>query len=376
MIAGSIFLTLIYGNAPVFRKLETLAGDFIMRVREPKGNTDVVIVRITDDDYKKCFGGNSPLDPAMVNQIIAAIAAGKPKVIGVALDTSSQSFQSLKPSPDWPPIVWARDASYSNIHEKYLLSGALGEKTPVVSYGLVSLKPDSDGVIRRYSRWYDTDARPAPAPSLPWAMLQKFRNDQSPQSAPDFKGEFLINYAGPPMSQHFFIAPVSTIKGVCGNSDLEANNDEPKMSEQVMLGKRTIFENKMVILGGDYGAQDEHNTPVGWMIGAEVLGSITETELQGGGRKPVGKVAIALLAIFDSMVLLSLIHLFGLGKTLLMSIILVPTLAVLLSLLLFGSVHYAGTLLVVLITVLSYEVYEKGKDYFKKWREQAADELK
>jgi CHASE2 domain-containing sensor protein len=368
-------LTLIYGNAPVFKKLETLAGDFIMLAREPEGDSDVAIVRITDDDYKQCFGGKSPLDPVQVHQIIGVIAAGKPKVIGVALDTSTPSFQSLRPPPDWPPIVWARDAFYSDVHEKYLLSGALGEKTPEVSYGLVALKPDSDGVIRRYSRWYDTDAGPKPAPSLPWAMLQKFRNDQSSPSDPDFKEQFLINYGGRPMSQHFLMAPISTIRGMCGNNEVEANDSGAK-SEQAGLPKRSTFENKMVILGGDYKAEDEHNTPVGTMIGSEVLAWILETEQQGGGRKPVGKVAIALLAIFDSIVLLSLIHLFGLGKTLLMSTILIPTLAVLLSLLLFGSVHYAGTLLVILLAVLSYEVYEKGKGYYKKWREKTAEQLR
>jgi CHASE2 domain-containing sensor protein len=359
IIVASIFLTLIYGNTPVFRKLENLVSDSMMRIREPQGTSNIVIVRITDDYYKKEFGGKSPLDPEKLNQIIGAIAAGRPKVIGVALDTSSETFKSLSRTPDWPPIIWARDATYSSVHGKYLLSGVLGIDSPSVSYGLVVLKLDSDAVIRRYSRWYDTDA--GPVPSLPWAMLKKFRNDERQLSAaPDFKDEFLINYVGPANSPYFTHVPVEHLD---------------KMRKQG-IGESSIFENRMVILSGDYGAQDEHNTPVGRMIGAEVLASIAETEQQGGGRKPAGKVAIALLAIFDSIVLLSLIHVFGLGKTLLMSVVLVPVLALLFSVVLFGSLYYAGTLAVVLIAVLSYEVYETGKVYFKKWREQAADELK
>lgn len=83
-----------------------------------------------------------------------------------------------------------------------------------------------------------------------------------------------------------------------------------------------------MILGGDYAVQDEHDTPVGWMTGSQILASIIETERRGGGRKPIGTVAVVLLAIFDSIVLLFLIHLLGLKKTLLLSIVLIPALAI------------------------------------------------
>ena len=71
--------------------------------------------------------------------------------------------------------------------------------------------------------------------------------------------------------------------------------------------------------------------------------------------------------------LLSLIYLFGFWRTIVVSIVLIPTLGVLLSLLLFGSLNYAGTLVIGLLAVLSYEIYERAKDHFKKWRETAVD---
>jgi hypothetical protein len=95
-----------------------------------------------------------------------------------------------------------------------------------------------------------------------------------------------------------------------------------------------------------------------------------------GGRTPIGTLAFILLAVVDSIVLLFLIHILGLGRTLLFSIVIIPVLAALFSLLLFGSVGYSGTFLLILIAVLAHQVYEKGKDYFKKWREQAAEEIK
>jgi CHASE2 domain-containing sensor protein len=360
VIAGSIFLTLIYGNADLFRKLEKIALAFEMRVRAPAGDSRVVIVRITDEDYQKYFGGKSPLDPARVHDIIDKIATAGPTVIAVDLDTSAEAFQSFQPAPDWPPVIWARNATYSNVREKYLLSGVLGRDTRLVPSGLVTLKLDSDGTIRRYARFYDTNV--GPVPSLPEEVLKKFPGyERRAPATPDFKEEFLINYPGPAESEYFFRIPVWQLY---------------EMSDQGRLGEGNLFENKMVILGGDYAVQDEHDTPVGWMTGSQILASIIETERRGGGRQPIGTVAVVLLAVVDSIVLLFLIHILGLGRTLLLSIVIIPVLAALLSLLFFGSVGYSGTFLIILIAVLAQQVYEKGKDYFKKWREQAAEEIK
>jgi hypothetical protein len=360
VVAGSIFLTLIYGDADLFRKLERMALAFEMRANAPAEDSRVVIVRITDEDYLKYFGGKSPLDPTRVRDIIDKIASAGPKVIAVDLDTSSKAFQCFQPSPYWPPVVWARNATYSNVRKKYLLAGVLGKDTPLAPYGLVTLKLDSDGTIRRYARFYDTNV--GTAPSLPAEVLKKFRGDEGrPPAAPDFKEEFLINYPGPAESEYFQRPTVSQLY---------------EMASYGKWGEGNLFENNMVILGGDYAVQDEHDTPVGWMTGSQILASIIETERRGGGRKPIGTLAFVLLAIVDSVVLLFLIHILGLGRTLLFSIVIVPVLAALFSLLLFGSVGYSGTFLLILLAVLAHQGYEKGKDYFKKWREQAAEEIK
>lgn len=359
VIIGSIFLTIIYGDAEFFRKLEKLALAFEMRVMAPADESRVVIVSINDDDYQKYFGGKSPLDPNRVRDIIDKIASAGPKVIAVDLETSSEAFQSLQPAPDWPPVVWARNATYSNIRKKYLLSGVLGRDVPLAPYGLVTLKLDSDGAIRRYTRYYDTNI--GTALSLPLAVLKKFDGDEShAPAAPDFEEEFLINYPGPAESRYFQQPTVSQLY---------------QMASYDKWGKDNLFKNNVVILGGDYAVQDEHDTPVGWMTGSQILASIIETERRGGGRKSIGIVAVVLLAIFDSVVLLFLIHIFGLGRALLLSIVLVPMLAILLSFLFFGSVSYSGTFLIILLAVLAHQVYDKGKDYFKKLREQAAEDV-
>lgn len=360
IIIGSIFLTLIYGDTNLFRKLEGTALAFEMRVRAAPKDRQVVIVRITDEDYQKYFGGKSPLDPARVHDILDKIATAGPTVIAVDLNTSAEAFQSFQSAPNWPPVIWARDATYSHVRGKYLLSGVLGRDSPLVPSGLVTFPLDSGGAVRSYVRFYDTNV--GSAPSLAEEVLKKYSgSERRPPDAPDFKEELLINYPGSAESEYFFRVPVRQLY---------------EMSDQGRLGKGTFFENKIVILGGDYAVQDEHDTPVGWMTGSQILASIIETERLGGGRRPMGIVAVVLLAIIDSVVLLFLIHILGLGRTLLLSIVIIPVLAVLLSLLLFGSIVYSGTFLIILIAVLAQQVYEKGKDYFKKWREQVADEIK
>jgi CHASE2 domain-containing sensor protein len=358
-ILVSLLITLLYADSALFRKLETGALDLRMFFNKSPEDSNVVIVRITDADYRNHFGGKSPLDPVKLREIIGVIAAAKPKVIGIALDTSASEFQTLDIPPGWPPVVWARGSVYSNVRRKHLLSGALGRQSPSASCGLVAFKLDTDGAIRRYARWYDTDA--GAAPSLPWAVLRKFRNDESrADAAPDFEEEFLIDYPGPPDSYHFLETTVAALL-------------DPRRSA---WADDNIFKDNMVLLGGDYAAQDEHDTPVGWMLGVEILASVIETEQRGVRRKPFGIAEITLLTLAAGVVLLLLIHMFVGRKALLLGVVFIVAGALVCGLLLLGSLYYVGHFLLVLVAVLLHQAYEWGKDYLGKRREQATDELK
>lgn len=359
-ILVSLLITLLYGDTPLFRKLETGVFDLHMFFNKPPEDSKVVIVRITDADYQNHFGGKSPLNPVKLREIIGAIVSVKPRAIGVALDTSPSEFQTLDVPPEWPPIVWARGSVYSNLRRKHLLSGALGRYNPPMSCcGVVELERDPDGAIRRYARWYDTDA--GAMPSLPWAVLMKFRNEESrPEAAHDFEEEFLIDYPGPPSSHYFVETTVSALL-------------DPRRQA---LADNNIFKDNIVLLGGDYGVQDEHDTPVGWMLGAEILASIIETEQRGDRRRPLGTAEILLLAAAAGVVLSLLIHLFAKRKLLFAGVVTVVAGVLMYGLLLLGSLHYVGHFLLVFVAVLLHQAYEWGKEYLGKRRGQAADELK
>ena len=85
--------------------------------------------------------------------LIDAIASGGPKVIGVDLDTASETFQQLRTPEHWPPIVWGQGVKEKDHHFE-LLPVLGGQKLNRASdhTGIAALPQDSDGVVRRYVR--------------------------------------------------------------------------------------------------------------------------------------------------------------------------------------------------------------------------------
>src|SRR5437870_1643195 len=61
-IASAIPITFLLNSVGVFRHLELPIIDAQMHLRAAPGESDVVIVRITEADYRKDFQGKSPLD--------------------------------------------------------------------------------------------------------------------------------------------------------------------------------------------------------------------------------------------------------------------------------------------------------------------------
>jgi|SRR6185369_1173794 len=357
VLLGSLFLTLLYSDTALFRKLGTTALDLNMSVRAPALSKNVTIVTITEDDYQKQFGGKSPLNPDELKKVLEAIAAAGPKAIGVDIDTSASEFQNFVLPAGLPPVIWAREVRYSNRDETYRMFKVLGQQNPNQPYGAVTLKRDKDGAIRRYQRWYRVNNEVIP--SLPWQIIQVLRTGKSTQgNANESAEEMLIDYPAPSKTHPFIQVPVSAVLEWSKQGFPENNS----------------LKGRVVLLGGDYAAGDEHDTPVGWMLGTEVLASIIETELSGGGKKPAGVLVILLLIIFDSVLLLLLLQLLGLWKTLVFSLGIIPVLAFVSSYLLFGSAAYIGYFLLVLTAILLHQLYEKGKEYLKKLKEQTAEQ--
>lgn len=362
VILSAVALTLFFSRAGYLRELETSALDTVMRLKSvPEGERKIVIVRISDQDYRQLFNEKSPLDPEKLSTLIAAIACGQPKVIGIDIETSDLSFKDMvipgcKQGEQLhrPPIVWARDAVFSHRDNRQHVGRVLGgaETTPQPLSGVVVLKQDNDQALRRYQRLYNTDE--GLLPSFSWAIVRAY-DERLEQLLGASEQELLISYAGDP--QH------------SGLTYIDAGNIL-KFAEEADWPNNTLIRDHIVLLGGDYAVQDEHDTPMGWMLGVEVQGQIIQTELQGGGWRPASRFVIAILEILDGLVLVLLFHFYRLRKALLIAIVVAPLLALICSFLTFGSFALWAYYLPILIAVLLHQLYDQGKEYLKHLRER------
>ncbi|MGB9180762.1 MAG: CHASE2 domain-containing protein [Pyrinomonadaceae bacterium] len=340
-----IVLTFALSRSGFFRQLETYALDTQVRLQGTAEDSDVAIVRINDEDYANLFHDKSPLDQAVLQKVISAIAAGKPRVIAIDIDTSAPEFRELHPAPDWPKIVWARNGHFSNIDGKYHLTQVLGEQQPNALNGLVVLQLDPDGAIRRYPRLCETDR--GRLDSLPWAVAKEFDPAEAAKRNPSTVGLF-INFAGDNEGSHRLHFTASRI--------LELADGPGWQSE-------SPIKDKVVLLGGAYGATDEHDTPLGWMLGMEALAYAIETELHGGGLSPPSPILITALGGMVGVALLLLFQHFTPPKAFLISVFVIPVLGMLSSLMTFRTMAFWAYFVPIPLAVLGQEVYVKVKDY-------------
>ena len=126
------------------------------------------------------------------------------------------------------------------------------------------------------------------------------------------------------------------------------------------------IKDKIVLIGGAYTASDEHETPLGWMLGVEVLAYAIETELHGGGMKPASPVTITLLGGFVGLVLLLLFQHFTPTKALLLSFPTILLLGMVCSLLTFRTIAFWAYFVPIQLAVLVQEGYVQAKDYRKR----------
>jgi len=355
IIGVAILLTFVFSQQGLLRKFETTALDTTMRLQSKRLQNEIAVVRITDEDYKDRFHAKSPLDPDALQEIVDAIARGKPRIIGVDIDTSASAFTKLQSPPIPVPVIWARTGAYSNLRKQVHLFDYLGGNNPGGASGLVLFKVDEDGALRRYSRIVPTNM--GPFPSLSWAIIKQLGADKS-KNLTESEEELFINYV-----------------------DSSWDSRQVNISSQEIVNLSTtegfqtdgILKDKIVLLGGDYAVQDEHDTPLGWMIGVHALKQIIATELEGGGPRPASTMSIVLLELVDGFVLLLLFQIFRLRKAVIISVFLIPFLALVCSLLAFRSFAQWAYFVPILVLILGHQLYERVKDYFKKLPEQIAD---
>jgi hypothetical protein len=339
---------------------ETAGLDTFNLLQSGKEATDVVLLGINDEDYedKQLFSGTSPLRCETVQKIIEAIATGRPRVIGVDLDTSSPQFACLQIPDDWPPIVWAEDGIWDEKAKGFVEVRCLAGNGPARNrdeYGLARTPLDrSDGIARRYRRELPLK-NGGHIPSLPWAVLQAAAGAgcQKCQSAIDHAPHepergLVLNFAG-----RRFADPLSV-------RYLLQIADTPGWRENGPL------KDKIVLLGGYYWqARDSLVTPIGSVPSLNIVSQAIETELRGGGIRPFNEAVAVVLDILGGILIVFINYRFHdrLGVALLFSLLAIPFVSLIGSFLAFSTLALWFNFVPVAISALIHEFYDHAREY-------------
>ncbi|HEV8713783.1 MAG TPA: CHASE2 domain-containing protein [Candidatus Binatia bacterium] len=357
-------LTFVLEHAGWLRCFETAALDTWLHLKAPLEARHVIIVGITEDDYRDLFRGRSPLDGEELQKILKGIAAGRPEVIGVDLDTSEVKLKIEE--TERPPIVWAREALLTEGKLEPL--PVLGGKDSVPPSGIALLPQDSDGIIRRYQRVFHSGH--SPVDSFPWAVVKAFCHTPNREAG---HSESEVEEACRTLAEEGEGVEEPLVLNFSGDRysfrRLSAA-DVVKVAASEGWQSQGPLKGKIVLLGGRYrAARDEYITPVGPMAGVELMAQAIESELQGGGIRPANEFLMLLLEIGVGILLVVLYHYCRLGTALLLSFTLFPVLALICSFLAFSSLGFWANFVPILTAVLIHQLYDHAKEYRRMYHE-------
>jgi CHASE2 domain-containing sensor protein len=347
LVLAISILNFALANLGLLQPLELSVLDTLLRIRATRPDSkQLVIVSITNSDYEKLFKSTSPLDPSRLQGIIQAVASGKPRVIGVDIDTSDSRFKGVQIDAQWPPIVWASVPEESD-RDRFTLQPVLGG-APAVLTG-VALLPTQQNEVRDYLRRVVTDH--GTVDSFPMAVVRVYREQLPTEtiSLPeDSQNEVLLDFWGLQRHGHRF---------------------DTYSASNVLLGARGpgwstegILTGKIVLLGGAYElGRDQYQTPVGEMSGTEILAEAIETELHGGGVRPPSGSLLLFINAFVGAALILVYEEWGFATGAVSNVVAALILPPLMSLACFGSTRYSIIFVLMPVAILIERSYEHGK---------------
>ena len=328
-LVGIILVVQLVERMGWFEHLQAVAADTFSRGWPHAVPKNMLLVEITDEDYKTLFGESSPLDPAAVMQLVDSVRQLNPAVIGVDLDTRDSRWACTTILPELvsdPNIIWAEVPKENREASAEAEPGGRAEATepielqPVLGgqlsdpgrMGVVRFPLDADSFVRSFRTVYpvkndlpahsSTDAAkcheqrhqrdakfdvqrslPGPMPAFFDAVARRAKGGL-PQSDSELQ---YLKFSGD--RYDFQIVQASEFIRVKPSPPTKAKNEQ-RASEKVQVEKTPIPPNlarklsdKIVLIGGSYGAgRDEYMTAMGKMQGIELLANGVESELNKG----------------------------------------------------------------------------------------------
>jgi CHASE2 domain-containing sensor protein len=322
----SIFM-FILAHLGHFRPWEHQITTFLQAITQKKAK-NVALLFITDKEYQRSFRGKSPLSRERLAAMVDVLVKLNARVIALDIDLSD-------PTPDDPKLLRALDgasaagipvvavgnlnplkstansisetshdlAPYASDELVYTREGFLlfGEGGPgeqwsdKVMWGGVFFMLDSDAVFRQAQALYMIKTPAAghdPLPSFPVAVAAAFqgisqKDLQQILSRNPLSSLLLASRRGSNEKEiRFSLEPGGQIiPNFIGNYEMfEREVDLTSLLEEYSSAKpakRTIFSDKIVLVGGVYDRRDFYRTPLGKMSGAEILANIIQNLLSG-----------------------------------------------------------------------------------------------
>jgi CHASE2 domain-containing sensor protein len=398
-----VVLTVLVHFMEVSRALKgfEMAGlDTFLRLNRRQMSTRVVLVEITDEDYKDphLFDGRSPLNNEQLLKLVSSIQSYHPAVIGMDFDTTSEDWcaadasslakvlpqlGSVRSAP-LPPVVWAEIPN--NVEERLKLSPVLGGILQDQDFvGVPRFPVDSDGLVRRYESEFrvtgSMEACPKQssmlhthAPEIPAGPDTKSSNEKHDRDSmvsfaravlhhacvdpvincsslrSDLRHPVIFNFYGdryrfPIIQSHEFIGPSA---------------DALAAEQSIHDHRADLLKDKIVLIGGNFtAARDIYMTPLGEMAGVELIALAIESDFGGGIRETQKWLEKCADLVVGSLIVLVYFYYRRRPRfALLLSLVGVPFVATAFSLLLFRTAAYWFNFMPIIIGMVLHQMLE------------------
>jgi len=265
-------LSIVFSESLIGRQLSRFTLDRLLQwgwLKELKEDDRIVLIDITDDDYRTLFHRRRPLDPKVIFELIRAAHRGGAALIGVDISTEDWGDEWTAAADTLPAdarVVWARSFHYKNgKSEQLVLEDFLGGHPRAKSecYGIPAFG-SAAGVVR----WFypSKDIAGERHPAFVQQMLHRLEKRScltEPREAPH---PLIIDFA----------VRLHRHESASGLLRKRAEADWAALQE---------YAGKIVILGGSYHAgEDLHMTPIGRLSGLQLNGYALWSALAGRAR--------------------------------------------------------------------------------------------
>jgi CHASE2 domain len=386
-ILGMTLLSLLFHRFGAFERLELTDADRLVRVaKRGPSSTRISLVLISDDDYQRLFANTSPLAPEPLLHLVENVCKLGPRIVGIDIITSDWTARQVEATGSHLQllkhsgckVVWIRDEGSVESSEaiptngpkedRYLLGKVTGQSAP--GAGLCSalpvFKPDADGVVRTFRTSVAASLTAAQA-ARPYVTLV------GALSSPGTCGFLTNDEVRSKLQKIRFTANESMLRLPAGRIfDIDFNDTHDGAYIAGMRDPKFGVGDSTVILGGAYRyARDHYTTPLGDLLGAEIIGNAVLSV-----NDPIREIKEWALALWELAVDVGMLALvvsigFRLPWAVLISAILSVLAAVLLS---WGLFNYGGYFLGLLVSTISIlmgslvaTIFEYGRRDWEDW---------